>query len=118
MIIAINENIRIWMEFNPIELSWDDNLFNSSDTKRNFVRLRLNKDRIAIKNGWFDVLNPSELVRKQNKSDGYYRVVYIQINMVNGEYYIGKANRPTWSELKRYQGSGLKFQIKYKRNTD
>lgn len=118
MIITINENIRIWKEFNPIELSWDDNLFNSSDTKRNLARLGFNKERIAIKNRWFDVLTPSELVRKRNKNDGFYRVVYIQINMENGEYYIGKANRPKWSELKRYQGTGLKFVSKFKKNKD
>lgn len=117
MIITINENIRIWKEFNPIELSRDDTLFDSSDTKRNSARLGFNKERIAIKNRWFDVLTPSELVRKRN-NDGYFRVVYIQINMESGEYYIGKANRPKWSELKRYQGSGLKFANKFNSNKD
>ena len=115
MIITINENIRIWKEFNPIELSWDDDLLNSSDSKRNLARLGFNKERIAIKDRWFDVLTPSELVRKRNKKDGYYRVVYIQINMENGEYYIGKANRPNWNVLRRYQGSGLKFVKKFKK---
>ena len=118
MVTTINENIRIWREFNPIELSWDDNLFNSSDSKRNLAKLGFNKERIAIKDRWFDVLTPSELVRKRNKSDGYYRVVYIQINMESGEYYVGKANRPKWSELKRYQGSGLKFVNKFKKNKE
>ena len=96
----------------------DENLFNSSDASRNLAKLGFNKERIEIKNRWFDVLTPSELVRKRNKSDGYYRVVYIQINMDNGEYYIGKANRPKWSELKRYQGSGLKFVNKFNKNSD
>jgi len=109
MTITINENIKIWQEFNPFELYGDDNLFNSFDSKRNLAKLGFNKQRIAIKNCWFDVLTPGELVRKRNESDGYYRVIYIQIDWENGEYYIGKANRPTWSELKRYQGSGLKF---------
>ena len=118
MITTINENIRIWQEFNPIELSLDDNLFNSFDSKRNLAKLGFNKERIAIKDRWFDVLTPSELVRNRNKSDGYYRVVYIQINMESGEYYIGKANRPKWSELKRYQGSGLKFVNKFNKNKD
>jgi len=118
MIITINENIRIWQEFNPIELSLDDNQFNSYDSKRNLAKLGLNKERIAIKNRWFDVLTPGELVRKRNKGDGYYRVVYIQIDWESGEYYIGKANRPKWSELKRYQGSGLKFVNKLKKNKD
>lgn len=118
MIITINENIRIWQEFNPIELSLDDNLFDSSDSRRNLARLGFNKECIAIKDLWFDVLTPSELVRTRNKKDGYYRVVYIQINMENGEYYIGKANRPTWSELRRYQGSGLKFVNKFEKYKD
>jgi len=118
MIIAINENIRIWMEFNPIELSLNDNLLNSSDSKRNVTKLGFNKERIAIRDRWFDVLTSSELVRKRNATDGYYRAVYIQINWESGEYYIGKVNRPKWSELRRYQGSGLKFVNKYKNNKD
>ncbi|AUH72483.1 hypothetical protein [Legionella sainthelensi] len=118
MIIQINDNIKIWKKFNPIELSMDDDLFNPTDADRNLAKLGFNKERIEIKNRWFDVLTPSELVRKRNKSDGYYRVVYIQINMENGEYYIGKANRPKWSELKRYQGSGLKFINKFNKNSD
>lgn len=118
MIITINENIRIWQEFNPVELSLDGNQFNSYDSKRNLAQLFLNKERIAIKNRWFDVLTPGELVRQQNKGDGYYRVVYIQIDWESGEYYIGKANRPKWSELKRYQGSGLRFVNKFKKNKD
>lgn len=118
MIIKINNNIEIWKEFDPIELSMDENLFNSTDANRNLAKLGFNKERIAIKNRWFDVLTPSELVRKRNEVDGYYRVVYLQINMENGEYYIGKANRPKWSELKRYQGSGLKFVNKFNKNSD
>jgi hypothetical protein len=118
MIIEINDNIKIWKEFNPIELSMDGNLFNSTDANRNLAKLGFNKERIKIKNRWFDVLTPSELVRKRNKPDGYYRVVYIQINMENGEYYIGKANRPKWSELKRYKGSGLKFVNKFNKDSD
>ncbi len=118
MIIEINDNIKIWKKFNPFESSMDENLFNSTDANRTLAKLGFNKERIAIKNRWFDVLNPSELVRKRNKSDGYYRVVYIQINMENGDYYIGKANRPKWSELKRYQGSGLKFVNKFNKNSD
>lgn len=113
MITTINENIRIWQEFNPIELSLDENALNSSDSKRKLAILGFDKLRIAIKNRWFDVLTPSELVRKRNINDGYYRAIYIQINMDSGEYYIGKANRRKWSEIKRYQGSGLKFKSKF-----
>ncbi len=91
----------------------DENIFDSTDLKRTMARLGFNKERIAIQGLWFDVITPSELVRSRNKKDGYYRVIYIQINMKNGEYYIGKANRPKWSEIKRYQGSGLKFKNKF-----
>lgn len=115
MIIAINKNIKIWREFNPVESSKDEDLFSSPDSKR---YIGFNKGRIAIKNRWFDILTPSDLVRKRNKSDGYYRAIYIQIDMESGEYYIGKANRPSWSKLQRYQGSGKKFVNKFKRNKD
>jgi hypothetical protein len=117
MIIAINENIRIWREFSPIELSFDESGFKFSDPKRSLARWGFNKERIAIKDRWFDVLTRSELVRKRN-ADGYYRAIYIQINMESGEYYIGKVNRPKWSELIRYQGSGLKFSNKFKSNRE
>lgn len=116
MTITINENIKIWKEFNPFELSYDDNAFGFSDSKRSLARLGFNRERIGIKDRWFDVLTLSELVRKRNNADGYYRAVYIQLNWETGEYYIGKVNRPKWSELLRYQGSGLKFANKFKNN--
>lgn len=118
MIIEINDNIKIWKEFNPLELSMNRNWFNSTNANCNLAKLGFNRERIAIKNCLFDVLTPSELVRRRSEGDGYYRVVYIQINMESGEYYIGKANRPTWSALKRYQGSGLKFLNKLNKNLD
>ncbi|MBK9321395.1 MAG: hypothetical protein IPM97_00295 [Bdellovibrionaceae bacterium] len=118
MTIAINENIKIWKEFSPFEFSFDESPFNSFDSRRTSARLGFNKERIAIKERWFDVLNLSDLVRKRNGADGYYRAIYIQVNMDSGEYYIGKVNRPKWSELVRYQGSGLKFSNKFKSNKD
>ncbi len=113
MIIKFNKYIKLWQEFNPIDLSLDITPSNSFDPKRALAKLGFNKQRIGIMNRWFDVITPSELVRKRNANDGYYRVIYIQINWESGEYYIGKANRPKWSELKRYQGSGLKFSSKF-----
>lgn len=118
MEIKINKNIKIWKEFNPIELSLDNDLLAPANPKRELARIGFNQERVWIKNRWFDVIPLSDLFRKRNKHDGYYRVVYIQINMDNGEYYIGKANRPKWSELLRYQGSGLKFLSKYKKNEE
>ena len=118
MIIEINDNIKIWKEFNPIELAMDESSFDSSDPDRNLAKLGFKNEQIAIKDQWFDVIPLGELFHLRNKGDGYYRVVYVQINMENGEYYIGKANRPTWSVLKRYQGSGFKFKNKFKNNSD
>lgn len=105
MIVKINENISIDYGANP--LTGNDSSFVDQGIKR-----------ISIKEKWFKVISLSELVRKRSEEDGYYRVVYIQVNMESGEYYIGKANRPKWSDLKRYQGSGLKFKSKYKKNKD
>lgn len=116
MTITLNKNIKIWREFSQFELSNDAN--ESYDSKRTLARLGFIKERIAIKERWLDVLTASELVRKRNKTDGYYRALYIQINWKSGEYYIGKVNRPTWSELLRYQGSGLKFVNKFKKDKD
>ena len=116
MLIKINDNISIWQEFNPIELALDK--IESYDSKSTLAKFGFNKERISIQGRWFDVLSPSELVRKRNVKDGYYRVIYIQINWGTGEYYIGKANRPKWSEIKRYQGSGLKFKGKLKKYKD
>ncbi len=112
MIIKINKNISIWREFDPIELSTESYIFDLSNPIKTASILGFKKERIAIQGRWFDVITPSELVRSRNEKDGYYRVIYIQLNMKTGEYYIGKANRPKWSEIKRYQGSGLKFKNK------
>lgn len=116
MIISINEKIKIWREFNPLELSGDESAMQSFNAKRTLARLGYVKERIAIKDRWFDVLTMSQLLRTRNSADGYYRAVYIQINMETGEYYVGKVNRPKWSELIRYQGSGLKFSNKFRSN--
>ena len=113
MVIKLSKNISVWSEFNPLELSSEENILNPTNSRKNLARLGFNQQRILIKNRWFDVLDLGQLVRKRNP-DGYYRAIYIQINWDNGEYYIGKVNRPKWSELKRYQGSGLKFSNKYR----
>ena len=107
MITEINDKITIWTKFNLAKLSME----NISPPN-----ILFNEEQISINDRWFDVLSPSELVRKRNKEDGYYRVIYIQINFESGEYYIGKANRPTWKQLERYQGSGLKFKNKFNKH--
>ena len=107
MITKINDKITIWTKFNLAKLSME----NISPPN-----ILFNEEQISINDRWFDVLTPSQLVRKRNKEDGYYRVIYIQINYESGEYYIGKANRPTWKQLVRYQGSGLKFKNKFNKH--
>ena len=68
--------------------------------------------RVRIKDKWYDILSISEAVRKPKNNEGYH-FLYIQINWETNEYYIGKVNRKRWSEIKRYQGSGVKFKNKY-----
>ena len=112
--ITINEYIRYWTDYEPF-VGFAHEL-NISFSKSISARQVFPKERIAIKDRWFDVLTLSELVRKRNSTDGYYRAIYIHINWSSGEYYIGKVNRRKWSELRRYQGSGLKFLNKFKNN--
>lgn len=109
MIININDNIQIEYTNHPLE-----NMDNSNAA----LRSMLSRDYIIIQNRKFPIINPSELIRSRSKDDGYYRVIYIQINMATGEYYIGKANRPTYNQLKKYQGSGLKFKRKFDAHKD
>ena len=50
-VIKINDNIAIWREFNPIELSLDNSdLF---DSKRVAAKLGFNKELISIQGRWF-----------------------------------------------------------------
>jgi hypothetical protein len=118
MITIINEHIKIWQAFNPAEISISNYSSKIFNIQQNPTLPGYNKERISINNRWFDVLSPSKLVRMRNSKDGFFRVIYIQINWETGEYYIGKANRPTWSQLKHYQGSGLKFTNKLKAHKD
>jgi hypothetical protein len=99
MITKINDKIKIWTKYNPIKLSMEKPSMDYISPPP----MLFNEEQISINDRWFDVLTPSQLVRKRNKEDGYYRVIYIQINYESGEYYIGKANRPTWKQLERYQ---------------
>lgn len=96
----------------------DNNLSPFANYYMNSIPDPFNKGKIRIKDRWFDIIDDSILVRARNKSDGYYRVIYIQINWLTNEYYIGKANRKTWQQLKRYQGSGIKFKCNFNKYED
>ena len=114
MLIQINKNIKFWQKYNPIELSMEELSEDSPEYhEKMLAKFGFQDIYISIKNNWFRTIPIGELCRSRNKEDGYYRVVYIQVNTATGEYYIGKANRPKWSEIKRYQGSGLKFINKF-----
>ena len=78
----------------------------------NMISFLDNDMKIRIKDKWYDTLSISEAVRKPKNNEGYH-FLYIQINWETNEYYIGKVNRKRWSEIKRYQGSGVKFKNKY-----
>lgn len=106
MVIQISELVSVWQKYNPLELSL-------IPTSQPIDFLIENPTSIKIKNDWYDVIPVSKICKSKNK-DGYYRAIYIQINYSTNEYYIGKVNRKRWSEVKRYQGSGLRFLHKYK----
>ena len=110
MEFVVNDNIKIWEKYNPLELDNQTILFNSL----NFITTT----RIFIKERWFDVISLSKMVRSRSEVDGNYHFIYIQINFRTGEYYIGKVNRKKWKELRNYKGSGLLFRKKYKKHTE
>jgi len=64
-----------------------------------------------------DVLTPSELVRNEINPMAIIGGLYSNKHG-NREYYIGKANRPKWSEIKTLQGSDLNLQINLEKNRD
>ena len=113
---TISECVTIWQKYNPLELSapTDFNSFSRSDFA-DYMAAKLFgvPMRIRIKDTWYNVLTSSYAVRSASPVDGKYHLLYIQINARTNEYYIGKVNRKRWSEIRRYQGSGLKYRNKY-----
>lgn len=95
-----------------IEIDYGYDSYNSSS------KIAFDNIKIIIRKKVFPVIDKSELYRSRNEVDGYYRFIYIQINFKTGEYYIGKANRPTWGQALRYIGSGRVFKSKYKKHKD
>ncbi len=110
----INENIIIKYIF-----SYPDMLCSIEDTL-NPTPINVSFDpiiKICIRGRWFDAIPLGTAYRTQS-ADGYYHFIYIQINTNTCEYYIGKVNRKRLSELKKYQGSGVKFKAKYKQHSE
>lgn len=70
-----------------------------------------------IKGVWYEVLRPSQY-RPLRGPDGYYRYLYLQVNLMTGHYYIGKSNKQRWSEVRSYKGSGRRFINEYRKYKD
>ena len=113
----ISEYVTIWQKYDPFELVsfYPGKGYLDQNTELMMARaLGYNPTRIRIKNDWYDVLPLYKVARSTSPVDGGFHFLYIQVNLETNEYYIGKVNRKRWSEIKRYQGSGLKFKGKYK----
>lgn len=116
MILVLSDLVKIWRKSNlfaPYAYQYGQGLF----VRQNEL-LGLGSEYICIKGRWFKTLSPSELCRSQSKDTGKYHYLYIQINFETGEYYIGKSNKTRWAEVKRYQGSGLRFKNEYNKHKD
>lgn len=117
----LNDNISIYEEidsslisfFTSPNIATNELVFPKQTTISGFP----SNKRIKIGERWFDIIPKWKLYRMRN-ADGYYRVIYIQINWETTEYYIGKANRPTWRQLMRYSGSGLRFVNSYQKHKE
>ncbi len=115
MEIKISDYVTFYQKYNPIELS----LENPKDYSKlqpeelSAIMLGNNQTKIRIKGNWYDVLSLSKAIRALSNNDKSYHFLYIQINWATNEYYIGKVNRKHWSEIQRYQGSGIRFKQKY-----
>ena len=117
MEFVISDKVTIWQKYSPLELSAFDPIKGYLYNSHEHITARMfgyNPTRIRIKDTWHDVLPLHQVARSTSSVDGGYHFLYIQINLSTNEYYIGKVNRKRWGEIKRYQGSGLKFKNKYK----
>ncbi len=114
----ISENVTIWERYDAFDLLEPNPLdiaFRLEPIELRMAKLTgYNPTRIWIKDRWHDAIPLYKVVRSLSPVDGSFHFLYIQINMETKEYYIGKVNRKYWREIRRYQGSGLKFKNKYK----
>lgn len=118
MDIIISDKVTIKQKYNQ-----SDKLFNPlkcSDNSidwMNYYFLGINPTKICIKGTEYEAI-PLSVVARTTGDDGKYHFIYMQINKNTGEYYIGKVNRKRWTEVKRYQGSGLRFVKKYNKHKE
>lgn len=115
---VISEYVTIWKRFSEFELMIFDPYLDRQNESVELMQARAfgNPTRIRIKEKWYDVIPLGRVLRSPSPVDGRFHFLYIQINLITNEYYIGKVNRKRWTEIKRYQGSGLRFKAKYKGN--
>ncbi len=117
MDFIISDIVTIEQKYDLFELfalTPDGGFVHNSPALMSARMMGYNPTRIRIKDAWYDVMPLYEVARSVSPEDGAYHFIYIQINLNTNEYYIGKVNRKHWREIKRYQGSGLKFKNKYK----
>lgn len=115
----ISEYIVFWQKYNIFELIQKVKNGDNVSEEENYVYLTgENPSKLRIKGEWYNIIPLSKVARLVSSDDGFYHYLYIQINWVTHEYYIGKANRKHWRELKRYQGSGIRFKRKYQTHRD
>ena len=120
MLIKISEKVSIWQKYNPIAISTMnmESVTSSDSDLLDALFLGINPTRINIKSVWYDVIPAHKLYYEKSNVDEKYHLIYIQINMGTFEYYIGKVNRPSWREVQRYKGSGIRFKSKYAKHSD
>lgn len=113
--IEISNNVLYSLKYNPLEFSKrSGDLTIEEELAKTFG---VNPARFKIKDTWYDVI-PLHVLYRMRNCDGYYHVLYLQLNWDSFEYYIGKSNRPTWKQLLRYNGSGLRFSNEYNKHKD
>ena len=115
-IIEVSSNVTIEQKYNMFELQLLK-LEELDPLEAEALLFGYNPTFIRIKDKYYETIPLHRLVRMKSE-DGYYRFLYIQINLATHEFYIGKVNRKRWKEIVRYQGSGLLFTKKYEKHKD
>lgn len=113
--MSFGRHIRVCKKYNPIILAMKDTL-ECSREELEAKLLGINPTQVWIKGKCYDSI-PIPWISRHPNPDGYFRYIYIQVNVMTGEYYVGKVNRKRFKEIKRYNGSGVLFTRKYKGNS-
>lgn len=106
MLMVISDCVKLWSATDVAKACLDKTL------------LRAGQIYVCVKDRWFRTLTANKLAQRRKSSKDKYHYLYIQLNLSSGEYYIGKANRARWSEVKRYQGSGIRFRSAFAKHKE